>query len=455
MVPSVEVDTNGASHAGSTLGPLTATVAALSSSSNEIAVHDDPMQVDGLTSAAPAAAAYRPAAASATIATNAPTIAAATTAVTTTTTTSRDVVPADPPASTEQASRKIVKAQQEEMEGLIQFRVVEPDKSNVAMILLTGLKNIYQKQLPNMPKEYIARLVYDRNHSSLAVVRPPLTVVGGITYRAFPARQFAEIVFCAISSTEQVKGYGARLMSHVKDYVSKALGIKHFLTYADNFAIGYFKKQGFTAEITLDKSVWVGYIKDYEGGTLMQCTMVPKVSYLNVIDIIEAQQKAVRDKIRMTAAPLIVQPPLEAFTNGATSVQPEDVPGLVEAGWSAEMQQLATQVQPRPRGPLYTLMKTIVTEMQDNPNAWPFVEPVSGVADYYDIIKEPMDISTLTSCIENDEYRTLDDFVKETNKIFNNCRIYNEEGTSYVKCANKLEKWFKDRLKALRAEMQL
>ncbi|KAJ1554523.1 histone acetyltransferase, partial [Cladochytrium tenue] len=324
--------------------------------------------------------------------------------------------------------RKVSRAQQEEVDGTIEFRHVAPDKTDETMILLTGLKNIYQKQLPNMPKEYIARLVYDRNHLSMAVVRPPLVVVGGITYRAFPARAFAEIVFCAISSTEQVKGYGARLMSHVKDYVAEALGVRHFLTYADNFAIGYFKKQGFTPEITLDRPIWVGYIKDYEGGTLMQCTMVPRVKYLNAIGIIEAQQKAVRDKIRSLAAPLVVLPSLKAFEDGATSVKPDDVPGLVEAGWSAEAHRMSSQMQVRPRGPLYTLMKTIVTEMQDNPNAWPFVEPVSGVADYYDIIKEPMDISTLTSCIENDEYKNIDVFVKETSKIFNNCRIYNEEG---------------------------
>jgi histone acetyltransferase len=90
-------------------------------------------------------------------------------------------------------------------------------------------------------------------------------------------------------------------------------------------------------------------------------------------------------------------------------------------------------------------MKTIVTEMAENPSAWPFIKPVSGVADYYEIIKEPMgkkasncagcgklishtDISTLTSGVENDEYKTLDTFVTDTNKIFNNCRLYNEEG---------------------------
>lgn len=38
----------------------------------------------------------------------------------------------------------------------------------------------------------------------------------GITYRPFKGRQFAEIVFCAISSDQQVRGYGAHLMSHLK-----------------------------------------------------------------------------------------------------------------------------------------------------------------------------------------------------------------------------------------------
>lgn len=85
-----------------------------------------------------------------------------------------------------------------------------------------------------MPKDYIARLVYDRTHLSIAIVKHPLEVVGyattavfsfgqitdrifrGITYRPFKGRKFAEIVFCAISSDQQVKGYGAHLMSHLK-----------------------------------------------------------------------------------------------------------------------------------------------------------------------------------------------------------------------------------------------
>src|SRR5690606_27665343 len=48
----------------------------------------------------------------------------------------------------------------------------------------------------------------------------------------------------------------------------QSIKVMRFLTYADNYAIGYFKKQGFTKEITLEEYRYRGYIKDYDGGTL-------------------------------------------------------------------------------------------------------------------------------------------------------------------------------------------
>jgi hypothetical protein len=33
------------------------------------------------------------------------------------------------------------------------------------------------------------------------------------------------------------------------------------VTYADNYAIGYFKKQGFSKSISMPKERWFGYIK--------------------------------------------------------------------------------------------------------------------------------------------------------------------------------------------------
>ena len=45
-----------------------------------------------------------------------------------------------------------------------------------------------------------------RKHHSLALIKEN-RVIGGICFRVFPSQQFAEIVFCAVTSNEQVKVY--------------------------------------------------------------------------------------------------------------------------------------------------------------------------------------------------------------------------------------------------------
>ncbi|KAG5567515.1 hypothetical protein RHGRI_002906 [Rhododendron griersonianum] len=224
---------------------------------------------------------------------------------------------------------------------------------------LIGLKNIFGRQLPNMPKEYIVRLIMDRNHKSVMVIRRNL-VVGGITYRPYVSQKFGEIAFCAITADEQVKGYGTRLMNHLKQHARDVDGLTHFLTYADNNAVGYFIKQGFTKEIHLEKKRWHGYleamlvtlfyayvwnfseknvilcstwnhptffgwseieegdnklnvllnlfsptcsknyiyIKDYDGGILMECKMDPKLPYTDISTMIRRQRQAIDEKIR-------------------------------------------------------------------------------------------------------------------------------------------------------------
>lgn len=338
----------------------------------------------------------------------------------------------------------------EEKEGKIEFRVVNNDNTKENMMVLTGLKNIFQKQLPKMPKEYIARLVYDRSHLSMAVVRKPLTVVGGITYRPFDKREFAEIVFCAISSTEQVRGYGAHLMNHLKDYVRATSPIKYFLTYADNYAIGYFKKQGFTKEITLDKNVWMGYIKDYEGGTLMQCSMLPRIRYLDAAKILLLQEAAIQRKIRSISKSHIVRPGLKQFEDldNIKPIDPMTIPGLKEAGWTPEMDELAQRPK---RGPHFAATQTLLTELQNHAAAWPFLQPVNKeeVPDYYEFIKEPMDLSTMEMKLDANRYEKMETFIYDARLIFNNCRAYNGENTSYYKYANRLEKFFNSKIKEI------
>jgi len=46
--------------------------------------------------------------------------------------------------------------------------------------------------------------VFDRRHRSLLALKNE-RVVGGICYRPFLPQRFAEIAFCAVTSSEQVK----------------------------------------------------------------------------------------------------------------------------------------------------------------------------------------------------------------------------------------------------------
>ncbi|KAJ8077288.1 histone acetyltransferase [Marasmius tenuissimus] len=360
-------------------------------------------------------------------------------------------VPVDSVESSGAPARTEKAAVTELRDGIITITPVENDKQPRSLVILTGLKTLFQKQLPKMPREYIARLVYDSNSKGLAIIKRGYKVVGGICYRPFPQRGFAEIVFFATASVDQVKGYGGMLMDHFKMHIRKAYpNMWHFLTYADNYAVGYFEKQGFSKEITLDRSVWAGYIKDYEGGTIMQCTVLRKVDYLDKANITNLQQEAIMSKIRQMSRSHIVHPGLPQFQEGAPPdivVEPKDVPGLRESGWSPEMAESLRRTIPKSGDRLF--MEHTLRELQNHNQAWPFLKPVSAedVPDYHTVIKEPMDFSTMEHKLDNNQYTAVDEFVRDAQLVFHNCRLYNEEGSIYHKCANALEKVLKEQMK--------
>lgn len=141
-------------------------------------------------------------------------------------------------------------------------------------------------------RAFVRRLLLDRRHRSVALVAQSGQVLGGITYRVFgqvrstgeqvasmfaphrPGRRhpaaaqhpgcidgpidrwamravcchcvpqgLGEIAFCAVAANQQVRGFGTRLMNHTKAMARDRDGLTHFLTYADNNAVGYFTKQ--------------------------------------------------------------------------------------------------------------------------------------------------------------------------------------------------------------------
>ena len=75
-------------------------------------------------------------------------------------------------------------------------------------------------------------------------------------------------------------------------------GVEYLATFADNYAIGYFKKLGFYKEITMPEERWKGFIKTYEGGTFMECEIDENMDYANISDIIRKQKEYVTELVK-------------------------------------------------------------------------------------------------------------------------------------------------------------
>ncbi|KAK3078280.1 hypothetical protein LTS18_007980 [Coniosporium uncinatum] len=196
----------------------------------------------------------------------------------------------------------------------------------------------------------------------------------------------------------------------------------------------------------------MGYIKDYEGGTIMQCSMVPKIRYLESGRMLMKQKAAVDAKVKSIGRSHITHsPPLQWRNHKPGSgplpkIDPMQIPAIKASGWSPAMDELARA--PR-HGPNYNALLHLLNDMQNHSSAWPFQQPVNRdeVADYYDVIKEPMDLSTMEAKLEKDEYAGPEDFLRDATKIFVNCRRYNSETTPYAKAATRLERWMWGRVR--------
>lgn len=53
--------------------------------------------------------------------------------------------------------------------------------------------------------------------------------------------------------------------------------------------------QGFSKDIKVPKSRYLGYIKDYEGATLMECELNPRIPYTELSHIIKRQKEVCED----------------------------------------------------------------------------------------------------------------------------------------------------------------
>ena len=342
-----------------------------------------------------------------------------------------------------------------EKEGALLFPIVRNDSTDAAVKMLIQVKTVFTQQLPKMPRAYISRLVLDRQHVSLVCTFRG-EVVGGITYRPVMSQRMAEIVFCAVSAKHQVQGYGTRIMNQIKEQCKRD-NIEGMLTYADNHAVGYFRKQGFKKQVTMKRERWQGFLKDYEGATLMECLVDPTIDYLSTRQVAEQQRKAVVQKVgeleRAEAGSSVSASHRNGTSAAAVVGDLSAARDVLRRGWAPPVLEV------RYRGEAQTVeqvVKTIYEAVSAHEDAWPFKQAVKheDAPDYHEIVKNPIDLSMIHERIYRRPcyYVTPDQLLADLYVMFENCRRYNPDTTVFWECATRLEAYTRNRAAELQVE---
>uniref|UniRef100_A0A3B5M572 Bromodomain containing 3a n=1 Tax=Xiphophorus couchianus TaxID=32473 RepID=A0A3B5M572_9TELE len=122
---------------------------------------------------------------------------------------------------------------------------------------------------------------------------------------------------------------------------------------------------------------------------------------------------------------------------------------------TASPETTSCQFSARKGGKLGEQMKhcdAILKEMLSKKHAayaWPFYKPVDAEAlelhDYHDIIKHPMDLSTVRKKMDKGEYSDPQSFATDVRLMFSNCYKYNPPDHEVVAMARKLQDVFEMR----------
>ncbi|OQV16625.1 putative Homeotic protein female sterile [Hypsibius exemplaris] len=130
-----------------------------------------------------------------------------------------------------------------------------------------------------------------------------------------------------------------------------------------------------------------------------------------------------------------------------------------------ETQQSLHTSKPRSKGPMSEPMRqcsSILRELMGAKHsgiAWPFYKPVDvqglGLTDYYQVIKQPMDMGTVKDRMDRREYNTPAEFARDMRLIFTNCSKYNSSESDVVKMCRRVQELFESKFSRVPEETNL
>jgi hypothetical protein len=90
--------------------------------------------------------------------------------------------------------------------------------------------------------------------------------------------------------------------------------------------------------------------------------------------------------------------------------------------------------------------RTILGKLMDHPGGWLFHQPVDpvlfGIPDYFDVIRNPMDLGTVKKKLTNKSYFGTDEFAADVRLTFSNAMKYNPPGNQVHTVAEQLNIMF-------------
>ncbi|KAF0295122.1 Histone acetyltransferase p300 [Amphibalanus amphitrite] len=98
----------------------------------------------------------------------------------------------------------------------------------------------------------------------------------------------------------------------------------------------------------------------------------------------------------------------------------------------------------------HALMPTLEKLYRQEPESMPFRQPVDpgalGIPDYFDIIRKPMDLSTIKKKLDTGAFKDPWEYVEDVWLMFDNAWIYNRKTSKVYKFASKLSEVFEQEM---------
>ena len=158
--------------------------------------------------------------------------------------------------------------------------VLAEKRFGLALLLKSYVPNVDCEGLVN-DERYDCVCVVDKRLGKVATVDGGVTVVGGVVggscYRVWPSEDvsFVELALIAVAGSHQGEGLGAATLRRVEDASRDSRGASRILTYADNRAFAFFRRQGFSRTVTTPFALWKPKIVDYSVGAVVAEKIIP------------------------------------------------------------------------------------------------------------------------------------------------------------------------------------